>query len=690
MKGKSINIFERHGEKLFFLLTLVILLLVLVQQFATGGTKVKVDGQDDLTISQGYDRIATKAEGLEGQIKSNTLASDAPREAPVVIQRLYEKIPAVSDESGAIVLGVPDHGATSSGGDSGPIEGAQYAMPDPIAPSAPLVKRYSGAIDPSIVATTPGLDSIVGAQQPYDLHAVTVGATFDAAALRESLSTDPDGSGPMKSIPSHWWRGQLVLLDVELWRQEVYEGGVFGSEILVDTLPGVVSARPFLDDPNTTMPQIMKAVEGRSKSITRPDFYPVVAGQVWSPPAPPIEYSSEEQEARMHRAEIRRIAEEIAAFQKNIDDLERTDQRSRRNNNENGIKDSVARGIGGGGGRGRRGGGARTTKTAAQLASEARERQASAYEARIDELETERAEHTTWLRENGYDVNAPEVEDPGLLLVEEPVGTLKDSNTINVWASDASVEPGSTYRYRVRLVYGNPFYGRDNVLNENQRDELAGPRVIRSDYSPWSETITMDESSYYYLTRVSGGAGSFGRETSRIVYAEVYTFYYGFWRKAEVSLRPGDPIVGQFQLPELFTFEFPQADDGEVDLTQIARMPVDSTLTRSMESIVLDVRPSARVSRDGLKGGRDNPDFEAVLLEGGSEIAIRDPAKDRVSERRRQMRKSADEGVSATVVEPGVGGVAGAELDEDEDRNERPGRNTGREDRERRTGGLGR
>ena len=200
----------------------------------------------------------------------------------------------------------------------------------------------------------------------------------------------------------------------------------------------------------------------------------------------------------------------------------------------------------------------------------------------------------------------------------------------------------------------------------------------------------MAESSYYYLTRVSGGAGSFGRETSRIVYAEVYTFYYGFWRKAEVSLRPGDPIVGQFQLPELFTFEFPQADDGEVDLTQIARMPVDSTLTRSMESIVLDVRPSARVSRDGLKGGRDNPDFEAVLLEGGSEIAIRDPAKDRVSERRRQMRKSADEGVSATVVEPGVGGVAGAELDEDEDRNERPGRNTGREDRERRTGGLGR
>ena len=115
MKGKKINIFERHGEKLFFLLTLVILLLVLVQQFATGGTTVKVDGQDDLTISQGYDRIATKAEGLEGQIKSNTLAADAPKEAPVVIQRLVEKIPSVTGETGSIVLGVPDAGGDRGG-----------------------------------------------------------------------------------------------------------------------------------------------------------------------------------------------------------------------------------------------------------------------------------------------------------------------------------------------------------------------------------------------------------------------------------------------------------------------------------------------------------------------------------------------------------------------------------------------
>ena len=291
MKGKRINPFERHGEKLFFVLILAVLLLVLVKQFATGGMAVKVGAQDGLSIGQGYDKIASQAERLEGQITSNELDERAPRKAPEVIEMLQAAIPTRSGGATAMILGIPDSGILNGDPDSGVkpnIDGALYAMPAPIEPSKPLLKRYAGAIDPATVATTPGLEPLVGAEQPYDLHAVTVSAVFDAAALRESFLKDPDGSGPLQAIPGHWWRGQLVLLDVELWRQEIYSDGGYGPETLIDTLPGYGSVRAQIQDRSVAMPQILKAVEDKTSDIARPDFYPVISGAIWSPPAPPI------------------------------------------------------------------------------------------------------------------------------------------------------------------------------------------------------------------------------------------------------------------------------------------------------------------------------------------------------------------------------------------------------------------
>ncbi|MCB9839090.1 MAG: hypothetical protein H6813_07100 [Phycisphaeraceae bacterium] len=695
MKGKRINPLERHGEKLFFLLMLVALMAVLVKQFATGGMTVKVGAKDNLTISQGYETIASQAERLDGQIKSNEVDAKAPKKAPDVIELVQSAIPTKPSETVSIVIGVPDSGVIRGGSDP-TIEpggdGPEYAMPRPVAPATPLVKRYSGALDPITVATTAGLEDIVGSQQPFDVHAVTVSTTFDASALRAALAADPDGSGPLQPIPGHWWRGQLVLVDVELWRQEVYADGSNGPEELIGSMPGRGSVRASLNDPDASMPQILKTAEDEARDIARPDFYSVIAGAVWSPAAPEVQKTPQEIEADSRRAEIAHIDEELEALQQNLNDLGKSpdERQSRRPGASGGFGDTVARG---GGGRGGPVGGGRSGRNnaaaeAARRAKAARERQELAIRTKMDELQAQRNEIVAWLTEQGLPIEVVEKADPGLEMVAAPVGSLKDSDTLHVWANDCGAEPGATYRYRVRLVYGNPFFGRDNVIRESQRDELASPRVIRTAYSPWSEPVTMDQTSYYYLTRVSGQGSGIGGDSGRIVYAEVYTFFYGFWRKADVRLRPGDPIVGEFVLPELDTFEFPTPQEGTVDARNIARKPVDSTLVRSLGDIMLDVRPSARVNRDALKGGRDTePDYEAVLLDAADRITIRDPSQDRASERRSQMKLSAEQAQTAVLAEPGQGGVANVKEDGEGPggRDARPGGNRD----ERPTRGLG-
>jgi hypothetical protein len=691
MKGKQINLIERHGEKLFFVLILAALLAVLFKQFATGGMTVKVGAKDELSIGQGYDVIASQAERLEGQIKSNELDNRAPMKAPDVISVLEGAIPGKSVGSTAMIIGIPDSGALGgdpSGTGTPNIDGAMYAMPTPVEPARPLLKRYGGTIDPATVATTPGLDAIVGPEQPYDLHAVTVSTGFDAAALRASFQNDPDGPGPLQAIPGHWWRGQLVLLDVELWREEVYPGGESGPETLVGPLPGYASVRAQIDDPEVTMPEIFRAVEEVSQDIARPDYYPVISGALWSPPAPPIQYSAPQIEANRRRAEIARIDEEIRSLQQTLDDADPGRQRSHRNTPSVDIGSYTVGGIGGGRGRGREGG---NRDNSAAAAAQRQERREKAINTKIDGFRSERDEHVAWLTEQGLPIEVEPVEDPGIALLRQDPGSLKDSDTLDIWATDCGVEPGATYRYRIRLVYGNPFFGRDNVIREQQRKELAGPRVLRSAYSPWSDTVTMDQTSYYFLTRVSGPGGVLNRDTSRIVYAEVYTFFYGFWRKAEVRLRPGDPIVGDFQLPAMETYEFPPLAEGQkLNPREIARKPIESTLLRSLATIMLDARPSARVNRNTLKGGRDDePIFEAVLLDANGQIEVRDPSQDRTSERRQLMKLSAEQGVTAVVVEPGLGGVAGVATKKSKDPADRDERSRDREGPRGGRGGIG-
>jgi len=662
MKGKRINPVERHVEKLFFLLALVILLGVLVAQFATGGMTVQVGSQDGLTIKQGYTRIATRAEQVRGQIEANELDSRAPREAPGVSGMLARLIDERQRrEIATIPFGAPDGGdAMTFDGSGGEDirEGVRYAMPKQPAPTRPLTRVSSGTLDPLAVAALPELESIVPESQPFDVRFVTAAARFDAAALREAFATDPDGTGPVQPIPRHWWQGQLSLLDVELWRQEVYEDGSHGAEELLESPPGIMSLRSDLTDASErNLQSVLESASQASSAIARPSFYPMIAGPAWKPPAPPVELTPEQRDAKAKREELSRIERELEDLRDDLDAVRNADQRSRRSNDTS-WTDGVQAGIGGGG-RGRGGGQRDSGPSQAERQRAAKERRLSAIQDRIDRKQQERDTMLSWFSERGLSPEIVVEVDPGLELLRSPVGSLKDSDTISVWAHDISAEPGATYRYRMRLVYANPFYGRENVIHESQREALAGDRVIRSSFSPWSAPETVDRSSYFFLTRASTERGIGGGRSEGVAAAELYTFYYGYWRQTEVRLRAGDPVVGEFSLPAMDIYPVVEGEDGlNGGASSFETVPSPATLTRSMGSTLLDVRESARVRRDALRGVREEgADFEAVILGPEDVIEVRNPEVDRSSDRRGRLLASVEAGREAVPVQPGSGGV---------------------------------
>jgi hypothetical protein len=87
---------------------------------------------------------------------------------------------------------------------------------------------------------------------------------------------------------------------------------------------------------------------------------------------------------------------------------------------------------------------------------------------------------------------------------------------------------------------------------------LAKPSLIWSDWSAWSEPVGVDRSDYFFVTSAAdrGVTGPAPRAS-----AELYVFYYGYWRRASVSLEPGDMLSGEAKLP------------AELDLYDLSKIP---------------------------------------------------------------------------------------------------------------------
>lgn len=535
MKLKGVSVFEQHVDKIVLAAVAVVLLAVLAMQFLLEPNRITVGAADKIRPQNAYEPVKDEAVRVLAQVRNPE--PQTPEVPEQTLLGAYERLAAADLAPVARVAAMGP--AVDPGGSA---EGAglaetRLAMPELPAPAAVVASAYRGTVSPAEWVLHPELRSVLPAEQPFDLSAITVQATMDGRAVYQALLADPDGdAGPLSGLPVSWWNNTFEVLGVELERQTALADGSWSEPVLVEPMPGRMSllgeARAQRPDVSTLVAMVDEA-SARMPDVVQPEFYSIIAGPEWAPPAVALAAlqpdAAQEQADRLVRSiaswteQIRRIDANRAA------ELERGRQRETSN-----------RGGEGGGGRGLKGGGGGDDPRERSTQRENDEPDRAA--GRIGELETQIERAYTQLAELGFDEDGRKIE----VSLGEDVGPLFQSEALTLWAHDVAPPDGGTFRYRVRPVFNNPVYGRGLALGEDQQPLAADP-LLPGPWSEWTYPVQTLSSQYFFVTnaRESGPLGG-GPQAS----VELYRFYYGFYRQAGMSAEPGDALVERASVPE--------------------------------------------------------------------------------------------------------------------------------------------
>ncbi len=180
-----------------------------------------------------------------------------------------------------------------------------------------------------------------------------------------------------------------------------------------------------------------------------------------------------------------------------------------------------------------------------------------------------------------------------------------------VWFHDDSVDPGKTYRYRMRVRLWNRYVGRRASLRDPTQADQA---VLVGQWSAPTAPLAVAPKRHFF---VRGQA--FGEPAASV---DVFTWYKGNWLKEDFKVRVGDVIGAPLEVktPELDEDDKPKKE--EVDF--------------STGAVVLDLRidepvPCRRPAPKGEFAYREAKTLVLVYL---------DPADGQVKERVTELEKN--------------------------------------------------
>lgn len=558
MKLKGVNPIEQHVEKIVLVSVSGVFLLVVAAQFLYEPNRIKVGNGQTVPPGAAFHAAEEQAKQIAARMAA-TQIPDMP-EAPsldLVEQFRTRHSAPVAPPNLAVALGpaVKFQGDESAGAAAkGQVTIATAAVP---APANVVAAAFRSTIDPMESVITPELKPLLPTEQPMDKAAVSVAARFDGTALRTALAADPDGAGPTVAIPGSWLRDGVEVLAVRLERQEQLPSGGWSDPVEVAPPPGRFDGASQVKTVRATadMNDVLNEARVRTTEILRPAYYNTIAGPAWTPPtemaATEVVRNPEvDRVVRQHRD----LTNRIEGLQREIAKLEQA-------------QPNPGRGAGGGGGGGKGGAGAGGGGNQAQTrdpnaANAAKRKQLDDSLARVQQ---DLAKVEEKLKELKVDATGkPLVGEPAAAPAGAAAKPLLDDPEIELWAHDLTVEPGKTYRYRVKVAINNPAFGRSASLVPEQQ-ELAKMPLAFGQPSEWSTPVSVLKDQYYFIVSAAE-VDEFGPARAS---AEVYKFFYGHYRKGSVTLEPGDKIaVNSLKLPEgsllpIFDLEAAKAEPGE-------------------------------------------------------------------------------------------------------------------------------
>jgi hypothetical protein len=107
------------------------------------------------------------------------------------------------------------------------------------------------------------------------------------------------------------------------------------------------------------------------------------------------------------------------------------------------------------------------------------------------------------------------------------------ADLVPVWFHDDTVEPGKTYRYRLRVNLWNRYVGQlQSVANPQE----AKQSIVHGEWSEPSEPISVTPSTYFFLANAA-----FDKSEA---FVEIFKWRSGEWIKERFGVRVGDTIGG--------------------------------------------------------------------------------------------------------------------------------------------------
>jgi hypothetical protein len=151
-----------------------------------------------------------------------------------------------------------------------------------------------------------------------------------------------------------------------------------------------------------------------------------------------------------------------------------------------------------------------------------------------------------------------------MLLANRDISKLREP--IVFWAHDDMVEPGNSYRYRVRLGVFNPVAGTGQVRAEDQ--EYANKVILWGEFSDVTEAVEIPRRLYFFPVNV--------QETAKAVEVQVCKYAMGYWYGEQFMVKRGD-VIGKIMEAK------PEVNEQGRNLT------VPDTIDYTTGAVVVDV-----------------------------------------------------------------------------------------------------
>lgn len=187
----------------------------------------------------------------------------------------------------------------------------------------------------------------------------------------------------------------------------------------------------------------------------------------------------------------------------------------------------------------------------------------------------------------------------------------KDEFEPAVWFHDETVEPGKTYRYRMRVKLWNRYVGRRASLSD---PAAAAQAVLLGEWSLPSDPISVPPKTHFFVK-----SGAFGKPAASI---EVFTWHKGKWLKETFEVQVGDVMGGTKPVKV-----------GEDEKGKAVKEDIDF----STGAVVLDLRTDEPVlvrTATGKKGEFSYRDTKSLVL------VYLDPADGQVKERVQALERN--------------------------------------------------